>query len=180
MRFEILKSLFLQNKKNNSGFTLIELLLYIALASFILLAISVVLSFTIRSRIKNQAITEVFDQGNNVLQIITQQARNSISINSPATSTNATLLSLAMASSSFNPSIFSLSAGTIRVTEGVSSSIALTSSRVVVSDVLFSNLSRTGTPGIIRVKFTLSHTNPSGRNEYNYSKTFYGSANIKY
>lgn len=181
LKFKLKTILFADNFKRKSvGFTLIELLLYIAIASFILLSISVAISFMFRSRIKSQAITEVFDQGNYALEMITQKTRNSIKINTPATSTSATSLSIVMATSSINPTIFDLSGGVIRIKEGASSSISLTSPRVVASNIIFDNLSRDLTPGIIRVQFTLSHANPTGRSEYNFTKTFYGSAIIKY
>lgn len=167
-------------KINKDGFTLVELLLYISLASFILLSISAVLSLMLSSRIKSQAISEVYDQGASVMQIITQQVRNADKIISPATSTSAVSFSLAFASSTINPTVFDLSGGVIRIKEGSGAVIALTSPRVVASGISFDNLSNVGTPGIIRIKFTLSHANSSGRNEYDYTKTFYGSASIKY
>lgn len=166
--------------QTRAGFTLIELLLYVSLASFMLLTISIVLSFMFQSRVKSQAISEVYEQGASVLQVITQQARNANSINSPAQSVSATSLSLAMVSVPLNPTIFDLLGGTIRITEGAQSPVALTSPRVVVSNLFFHNLTRNGTGGIIRVSFIISNSNPSNLNEYSFTRTFYGSATVKY
>ncbi|MEK6561177.1 MAG: type II secretion system protein [Nitrospirota bacterium] len=136
------------------GFTLIELLLYVSIVGAIIFSVAGFLSLLMQSRVKNQAISEVEQQGVQVMQVITQTGRNATNIN-------------------FS-SVFDLSGGTIR-----QNTIALTNSRVVASNLTFQNLSRTGTPGTIRVQFTLTHINPEGRNEYNYSKTFYGSASLR-
>ncbi|MEK6714124.1 MAG: type II secretion system protein [Nitrospirota bacterium] len=136
------------------GFTLIELLLYVSIVGAIIFSVAGFLSLLMQSRVKNQAISEVEQQGVQVMQLVTQTGRNATNIN-------------------FS-SVFDLSGGTIR-----QNTIALTNSRVVASNLTFQNLSRTGTPGTIRVQFTLTHINPEGRNEYNYSKTFYGSASLR-
>src|SRR3989338_6871109 len=76
-----------QSKSN--GFTLIELLLYVGIASIILLVTSLFLSTLLQSRIKNQTIAEVEQQGLAVMQLITQTARNADSVNSPDTGASA-------------------------------------------------------------------------------------------
>ncbi len=138
-------------KNNRKGFTLIELLLYVSIVGAIIFSVAGFLSLLMQSRVKNQTIAEVEQQGVSVMQIITQTGRNATDINFTTA--------------------FDLSSGTIR-----ENTIALTSSRVTASGLTFTNLSRTGTPGTVRVQFTLTHINPSGRNEYDYAKTFYGSA----
>lgn len=143
-------------KKNysQSGFTLIELLLYVGIASSILLISTLFLQTLLESRVKNQTIAEVEQQGLQVMQIITQAGRNAVD-------TNFT-------------SVFSLSGGVIR-----ENGIALTNSRVTASALNFQNLSRASTPGTVRISFTLTHVNPVGRQEYNFSKTFYASATLR-
>ena len=136
------------------GFTLIEPLLYVSIVGAIIFSVAGFLSLLMQSRVKNQAISEVEQQGVQVMQLVTQTGRNATNIN-------------------FS-SAFDLSGGAIR-----ENAIALTNSRVVASNLTFQNLSHTGTPGTIRVQFTLTHINPEGRNEYNYSKTFYGSASLR-
>lgn len=141
-------------KNNHKGFTLIELLLYVSIVGAVILSVSAFLPLLMQSRVKNQTISEVEQQGVQVMQLITQTGRNADSINFTTA--------------------FDLSGGTIR-----QNSIALTNSRVVASNLTFQNLSRTGTPGTIRIQFTLTHINPEGRQEYNFSKTFYGTATIR-
>lgn len=141
-------------KYHTKGFTLIELLLYISILGVVIFSITGFLILLMQSRIKNQTIADVEEQGALVMQIMTQAGRNAADIN-------------------FTDA-FDLSGSVLR-----ENAIALTNSHVVASGLTFTNLSRAGTHGTIRIQFTLSHSNPSGRNEYEYSKTFYDSATIR-
>ncbi len=141
-------------RNSHAGFTLIELLLYVSIIGAMILSVSGFLFLIMQSRVKNQTIAEVEQQGVSVIQLVTQTGRN-------AADTNFT-------------TAFDLSGGVLR-----QDSIALTNSRVVASNLTFTNLSRVGTPGTIRIQFTLSHVNPAGRNEYDYSKTFYATASLR-
>lgn len=165
------------NDKN--GFTLIELLLYVAIVSVMLLVISVFLFSLLQSRIKNQTIAEVEQQGQQVMQFITQIVRNAEAVASPTQSASASSLTLDVITDVNDPTIFDLSGGIIRIKEGSDSAVSLTNSRVTVSNLTFQNLSRTDTPGIIRIQFTITHINPSGKNEYSFAKTFTGSATLR-
>lgn len=166
-------------KKNSTGFTLIELMLYVGLASILLMSTSLFLSVLLTSRVKNQTIAEVEGQGIQVMQIITQTLRNADSVNLPLPGATLSSLNLITYTGSLNPTIFDLSSGVIRITEGAGAPVALTNTRVSVSSLTFQNLSRLNTPYTIRIQFTLSYINSIGRNEYNYSKTFIGSASLR-
>jgi Tfp pilus assembly protein PilW len=161
------------------GFTLIELLLYVGISSIILLITSLFLFTLLQSRIKNQTIAEVEQQGLQVLQIITQTARNAEAITSPLPGVSAASLTLDVITAASDPTIFDLSSGAIRIQEGAGAAVPLTNSRVTASALNFQNLSRASTPGTIRISFTLTHVNPEGRNEYSFTKTFYASASLR-
>lgn len=165
--------------KNNRGFTLIELLLYISIASIIVFTIASLLRFTLESRVKNQTIAEVEQQGSQVMQLITQTIRTAKAINSPTLGNSASSLSLEVEDEASNPTVFDLSTGAIRIKEGTGIAVNLTSSKVSVSNLNFQNLSRANTPNTIKVNFTINHINSSGRNEYEFSQNFYGSANLR-
>ena len=168
------------NKRlTQQGFTLVELLLYVSASAIFLLVISLFLATLLQSRVKNQTIAEVEQQGLQVMQVITQTARNAKAIHSPAQGTSASSLSLDVIIASNDPTVFDLSNGTIRITEGIGSPVSLTNARVVASGTVFQNLSRSDTPGTIRIQFTLTHVNPAGRNEYDFQKTFIGSASLR-
>ena len=158
--------------KKQTGFSLLELLLYIGLASTILLVTSSFFVLTVKSKVKNQTIAEVEQQGARVMQIINQKIHNATVLTSPSQGSMASILNL-----NGGTTIFDLSNNTIRINEGTP--INLISDKVLVTNLSFHNLSYIDTPGIIRTQFTLVHVNSSGRNEYDYSQTFYGSANLR-
>ena len=159
-------------KNYQKGFTLIELLLYIAIASIIVFTTASMLRFTLESRTKNQTIAEVEQEGAQVMQLITQTVRNATAISSPT-------IGASGASLSVDTTVFDLSGGAIRIKEGAGAAVNLTSSKITVSSLNFQNLSRVSTPNIVRVSFTVTYTNSSGRNEYDFTKSFYGSAGLR-
>lgn len=161
------------------GNTLVELLLYIGISSTILLISTLFLQMVLESRIKNQTIAEVEHQGLLVMQTITQVVRNGINIVTPEVGTNGEVLILDVVGAGNSPTQFTLSEGVISVTEGSGLPIALTNSRVTASSLSFQNLSRKNTPGIVRISFVLTHVNSEGRQEYDFSKTFYASASLR-
>lgn len=167
-------------KTKKSGVTLIELLMYIAMSAIILMTSSMFLTLLINSRIKNQTIAEVGQQGTQIIQNISRAIRKAESINSPSAGSSSTTLSITMTDSGVNPTIFQYSNGAMEIREGSGGFISLSSPRIIVSDVTFRNLSRPSTPGIIRTQFTLSHLNPAGRNEYSFSRTFTTSSSLRY
>lgn len=161
------------------GFTLVELILYVALTSLILFSVSTFLSSTMESRVKNQTIAEINQQGIQVMQIITQAIRNADSIISPGIGTQAGSLTLGTYTPSLNPTLFDVASDAIRIEEGTGATL-LTNNRVIASGFTVKNLSRAITPGTIQIQFTLSYLNTVGRNEFNYSKTFTGSATLRH
>ncbi len=163
----------------SKGYTLIELLLYVGISAGVLLVSTFFLQALFESRIKNQTVDEVEQQGLQVIHLITQTIRNAENITSPIIGSSSSSLTLDVSDIVDDPTIFDMSSGTIRIIEGTGSAISLTNSRVAASSLLFQNLSRLDTPGSIRVSFTLTHVNVSGRQEYEFSKTFYASASVR-
>lgn len=161
------------------GFTIIELLLYTSASAIVLLGVSIFFSVVAESRVKNSAVAEVEQQGIQVMQFITQAVRNANDVTSPLPGTASFVLSLSVADQSKNPTVFDNPTGTLRVTEGVNQPIALTSSRVTVSGLIFENLARPNTSGIVRIRFTLAHVNPQNKSEFGHMQTFYGSAVLR-
>ena len=171
-----------KEKNKNKGFTLIELLLYISISGIILFSISTFLYIILQSQVKNQVIANVEQEGEQVMEIITQSIRNAEGINSPTPGTNSICLNLDVIYFAYDPTIFYIDTSSIVVDEGggpVGGEILITSSKIVASNLDFQNLSRSDTPGTVRIQFTLTHVNTENRNEYDYSKTFYGSASLR-
>lgn len=166
-------------KRRQAGFTLIELLLYVSIVGAMVLSVSAFLPLFMQARVKNQTISEVEQQGIQVMQIVTQTVRNATVINSPTQGLSTTSLSVNVVDSAKSPTVFDQSGGVIRIKEGSGSQVSLTNSRVVASNITIKNLSRTGTHGAVQISFTLTHINPEGRQEYNFSKTFYETATLR-
>lgn len=167
------------DKSLTAGFTLIELLVYISISSVVLLIASAFFISLLRSQVKNQVVNEVEDQGREVLQVITQAVRNAQSINSPLPGTSSSTLSLGVSDATKNPTIFDLQEGRVRIKEGEGNAVFLTNSRIVVSGLLFQNITKPGSAGAVRISFTISHINPEGRQEYNYQKEFISAASLR-
>ncbi|HBH17576.1 MAG TPA: hypothetical protein DDX14_01270 [Cyanobacteria bacterium UBA9579] len=180
IRRHMLCDAMIKTKKNlNQGFTLIELLLYVGIASIILIVTTLFLGVLLESRVKNQAISEIEQQGLQLMQIITQTTRNAENISSPTAGNSSSTLSLDVINTSKDPTVFDLSGGIIRITEGSENTIPLTNSHVSVSSLSFQNKSRANTPGTIRISFTLNYVNPESRYEYDYVKSFISSATLR-
>lgn len=160
------------------GFTLIELLLYVAIVGSLLTSITFFFGMVVESRVKNQTIAEVNDQGVAAIDYISQTIRNATSITAPAAAGSGSSLTLVVPTGSLSPTVFNLNGTTLQVTEGTGSAVALTGANVQVTGLTFKNLTRSGTGGQVQVSFTLSRVNPSNRNEYDYQKTFMTSAEV--
>ena len=165
--------------KKNSGFTLIELVLYVAIASIVLGAFLTVYTSVYQLRQKNQAVSEVEQQGQQVMQQISQTLRNAAAVTSPATGASSSALTLQTYSSGTNPTILSLSSGAVMDLEGTSSAVSLSSAKITVSSLSFQNLTRSGTHGIIKISFTVTSKNLTGRTENSFTKNFYNSAAVR-
>lgn len=162
-----------------AGYTLIELLLYITLAGMLLVSLTMFFGMSVDARVKTQSVTEVNQQGASAMEYIQQTVRNASSISAPAAAASASSLTVVVPTASLSPTIFSLNGTVLQVKEGAAAAIALTNDDVQISNLTFTNLTRSGTHGVVRISFTVSRTNTSGRNEYDYSKTFTTTVTIR-
>jgi len=62
--------------------------------------------------------------------------------------------------------VFDVSDGVLRVTQGAGTPIALTSSKVTITDFTVENLSSGSKTKAVRIRVTASYTNPSGLVEF--------------
>jgi hypothetical protein len=152
--------------------------LYVAVIGTLLTSVTFFFGLTTEARVKNQSISEVNAQGAMVMDTMLQTIRNASSITTPAAAASGSSLTLVVPTASLSPTIFSLSGTTLQIKEGASAVVNLTSDDVQMSSLSFKNLTRSGTAGMVQVSFTLARTNPSARNEFEYQKTFTGSAEV--
>lgn len=165
---------------NQKGFTLVEMILYVAICSLFLLTLSTFLTFLLGARIRSQAITEVNQQGFQVMHAVTSTIRNGRSVEVPALGSSSSTLSITTGIPILDPTLFYVASGTFVTQEGSNQPIPLTNSRITVTPILFENVSSSSSPDrIIRISFTINHTNQSGRYEYEFTKSFTGSATLR-
>ena len=164
--------------RQGPGFTLIELLLYIAIVSVLLSMVVGLYAALAQSRTKMQAVSEVEMQGYHAMAQITAVIRKAQSISSPTPGNEAGSLTLVTGTTT-NPTIIDIASSTLRIKEGASNPVALTNSRVRVSNLVFENFTNTGTQGSIFVYFTLSNSSTTGRYDSTYSAIYYGAATIR-
>ena len=161
------------------GFTLIELLLYTSVSAILLMGISIFFSALLESRIKNQTIAEVEQQGIQIMQEITSAVRNGSTITSPTPGQTSTSLTIQTTSSTTNPITFSTTSTRIQIQEGSADPILLSNNRVAISALQFTNLSDASAPDSIRIQFTLTYQSNTDRQEYQYAQTFGGTASMR-
>lgn len=154
------------------------MLLYVAVSSVLLVTVSTFLILFQETRVKNQTIAEVEQQGQFVMETITQTIRNAESITSPGAGTSDTALELNVLDVADDPTTFDLSGDVLRITEGTGSAIDLTNALVSVSGLTFENLSRTGANDTVRIEFTISRDSNNTTAPYTYEKTFISSATV--
>jgi len=165
--------------KNKQGFTLVELMLYIVITTGIIFSFIAFLQTILEARVKNQTIAEVEQNGMQIIQIINQTVRNATAITTPLQGATGATLTLTVPMGVNSPTIFDLLTGNLRIKEGTGANIALSSPRITVSGLSFQNVTRGGTPGSVKYQFTVTYVNPSGKNEYNFTRTFYASASVR-
>ncbi len=158
-------------KQKNRGFTLTETVIYVAIFSIFVLGIASFSSNMTKARLSSQIILEVNNQGNQIINLITQTIRNSTEVTSPA-------LGMTGSSLSVNSVTFSETGGVLFITEGSEDPLALTNNKVIISNLIFSNLSQPSSPETVQIRFTLGNVD-SVRQEDIYSSNFYGSASLR-
>ncbi|KKS19830.1 MAG: hypothetical protein UU77_C0037G0008 [candidate division WWE3 bacterium GW2011_GWC1_41_7] len=166
--------------KRTAGFTMVELILYVATLALLLSSIFSVYQLYLRSQIKNNVIQEVEQQGAQVMQVLTQTIRNSENVNSPNAENSSDTLSLNVVDTAKDPTVISVSDGTIYIKEGTEAPVALTSPKINAGSVMFSNLSTGSEYSVITITYTLNFNSNSDRNEYNFERNFYGSAGLRH
>jgi Tfp pilus assembly protein PilW len=157
-----MKYLVKQLEKNQTGVTLLELLIYVALVS--ILAV-VFVNFTLdivgtsqKARVKQEAQ----QNARIALERISRTIReaNGLNVGSSTFGSHPGVLSLSMDNAAVNPTVFDISGGVLRITEGVGAPQALTSDDFNVTNLVFTNRSISGRTTNIKTEITVTHPNP--------------------
>ena len=163
------------------GFTLVETLLYIAIIGGIL-TFTVNFSLTILDgQQKARSYQEAQQNARFSVDRISQEIRSALDVNVSSSTFLASpgALSLSHRDSAKGPTIFDVSESRIRMRQGTTTSVFLTSDRVVVSSLIFEDLSFTNRTKNIRVSLSLYHSNPESSSILNGSTTLQSSVTLR-
>lgn len=161
---------------NMKGFTYIETILYMAIFVLMMTTIIPFAWNVIGAGSKSAVQQEVTGNARLISLLMLRIIRNAIGINSIATGS----ASFATSNPATNPTIFDLTNGYIRMTQGTGSAVLLNSNDTSASALLFTNYSTvnlsTRHVGFI---FTLNGRYGSARQEYTESITVESSAEMR-
>ncbi len=142
------------------------MLLYVAILGVSLILISLFLTVLLSSRVKNETINEVEQQGVQVISLLNRKIRSAEFISLPNKGENSNILII-----NNEEILFFEEEGFFYIEEN-GEIINLTNHRVVVENLVFENLGGNDAPDSIRISFLLSYNNQVGRAEYFYEKLF--------
>lgn len=168
--------------KNERGFTLFEAMLYISLVGFILASMSSFVMQLMHARIKIQAQSELVHSARLFEERLSDAVRHAKSINvgSSVFGTDPGILSLEMVDPLKNPTVFRLDQdnGNIEISEQGGVFVSITTAKISVINLVFTNLTTGKDKGILRANWDLSTVNASNSPFYDASKSFQSSFRI--
>lgn len=151
---------------NKNSFTLLELIIYISIVSIILVIVGNFSWNIIGGGAKTSAYREVQQSGRLIMEKISRYIKMASDINSPTAGLAGNSLSLEMSDEEINPTVISLSGNNLVIAQGVKQGYVLNSSRVLVNNLEFTNISYVDTPGTIKIIISLGYNNPDNLREY--------------
>jgi hypothetical protein len=166
------------HNKRFQGTTLIEVLLYTALTASLLLVVSAGFATAVRIRVENSTILDVQQQASFISKSIEKEILDSENVILPAVGTSSNSLVLNTDNNTINSSI-EVSSGLVQITKNGFTPLAMSSNKLIVSDLTFANSGDGTNPEIITYSFTISRINPDNIPELNYSQTYQKSVTIR-
>ncbi|HOX96590.1 MAG TPA: type II secretion system protein [Candidatus Woesebacteria bacterium] len=166
---------------NSSGFSLIELILYVALLGIIVSGMVTFGLNVVQIRIKNRVEQEVIANTRLVTRRINYEIRNSSAVNS----VTAESISLASGDSARNPTVISLSGGTVTIGYGSTGSCStivpcpLTSRNTTVQSLLFADMSSGVSPQSVKYEVVVKGEVAGAGKSYYYKEYATGSAEVR-
>ncbi len=163
----------------NKGFTLIEFLIYSVIVAFMTGTLILAGVNIMQGRSKVEAIEEVNHNGRMITEVVTHYIRQAENINYPSEGIAADYLSLEMPIAEESPIRFYVEDSVLLFERGSAEASPLTSERVRVSSIQFTNTSYPESAKTVKMVATIEYNNLSGKSEYDFAKNFYVTENIK-
>ncbi|MFH1078342.1 MAG: hypothetical protein V1745_03645 [Patescibacteria group bacterium] len=167
-------------RRHPNGSTLVDLLVYIAIIAVLMFIIVDILFNIFALKVKLDAISGVRQGGRIAMERIRLAVQNATSITVPTSGTSTNVLTLAMPTTSTNPTTFSVSDGALLLKEGTSPTSTLTAAEGQVMSVTFQNLTAAGTPGTVRVILYVSSTETGAQQTpFTYGEVYRTTENVR-
>lgn len=144
----------------------------------ILIGVTVMYGEIITARERQAIRKDVQQNGAQAMAIILRSIRNAETVTTPGESDNDDRLRLAEESVDGDRSEFYIE-DEVLIEEEDNDPFELTSDRVAVSDLLVENLSRSDTPGNVRVTFTVRSNNVNAQEQYQFERVFRATASVR-
>lgn len=164
------------------SFTLMEILVYIAVLAIIVLAVSSFFLWASRSNIKTKAMRETLDNARRAMEQMTYEIKEAKSLYAPTT----TSTQLSLETIHYLPEgetstyiDFYLCEKRLCLKKEFQSPIALTSDRVEVKNLEFSQISTTSTLPSIQINLKVDYKNPQNRPELQASVNLKSTASLR-
>ena len=152
----------IRKRHNRSGFTLVEIVIYMAVLFIFLLAVTQYAITMVQTAQKARTVHEVEQNARFAMERIVReiQSANGINTGSSTFASHPGVLSLSHDIAGEDPTVFDLSGGQLRITQGAGGTpYALTSNDVTVSNLVFTNLSIVDRTQNIHVAMTVTQSN---------------------
>lgn len=162
-----------KKKKNNLGFTLAEILVYIAVLSLIMLTVSSLFLWVSRANSKAKAIKETLDNTRRAMGVITYEIREARSIYTPTSALDISPGQLSLETTKHLPEgettayvDFYLCGARLCLKKEGENPIALTSDKVEITNLEFSQIATTSTVPSIQINLKIDYKAPASKAEY--------------
>jgi len=163
------------------SFTLTEMLVYVAVLAIIVLAVSSFFLWTTRSNTKTRAMREALDNSRRAMEIMSSEIKEAKSIYTPTT----TSTQLSLETTKYLPTgeettyiDFYLCGTQLCLKKESQNPIALTSDRVEVNNLIFSQIITGGNPSV-QIDLGINFKNPQNRPEYQASVNLKSTASLR-
>lgn len=163
---------------NQKGFTLIEVILYLGITSILIFSLASFVGFLTQTKARSHVTAQVDEQGIAVMQQITQLLRNAESVFVPTIGGSGSVLTFTQDGASSTTTIL-VDNGILEMHDGTNPAIALTNESITVSNFTVENVSRPDATTVIKIAMTVAYNTANAANEYQYEKTFYGTATLR-
>ncbi|MBI3626424.1 hypothetical protein HY224_00045 [Candidatus Uhrbacteria bacterium] len=167
--------------KNQPGFTLMEMTIFVFLVGAFTAAVVLLANQYVQDNQKARSYQDVQQNARFAMQRIIQEIRgaNDLTAGASTFGVNPGVLTVSNDDAAKDPTIFDISNGRLRIKQGTGAPQPLTSDKVRITNLVFTNLSVNNKTKNIRIQMTVQHYNPSGVNFLSASTSLEATAVIR-